>query len=61
MLYRYGLIYRDAIHTSKIDWCQLMTKGGGNLVEEKFLELMTDNFPEFIQLCPYHVNELIDT
>jgi len=52
--FKYGTVYRDVIHTAKLDWCKLMnSKSVDNKVTWIFIEIVRDTVPSVIHPCPY--------
>lgn len=57
VFYKYGTIYREVIHTPRVDWCQIMREGTSNIVFKAFFNLIKDNAPSVIHPCPYTVRD----
>lgn len=53
--YKYGMIYREVMHTPKLDWCQLMDNTIENLFFKSLIEVFKENFHGFVHECPYEV------
>lgn len=57
--YRYGLVFRDAIHTT-VDVCLLMAEKTKNPLLNAFLEVANEMYPQAVHECPYRVIQTID-
>lgn len=54
LLYRYGNVYREVIHTPKFDVCDAFSKGTENKIIKQLIDFI-DN-PDLVHTCPYNVN-----
>lgn len=54
--FKYGLIYREVLHTPVFDVCMLMEMGTTNSLVDFFLQIFKDSVPEVVHLCPYDVS-----
>lgn len=59
MFYKYGTIYREVIHTPRVEWCKLMKEGllatentNSHVLSDPAGE---DSTPEVVHECPYTV------
>lgn len=55
MLFKYGVIYREVMHTPKLSWCGLMNRKIENKMIEQVIQVLRDNSPSIIHECPYTV------
>lgn len=54
--YKYGVIYREVMHTQKLNWCQLMKEDElENKMFAQLIHLLKDSTPTVIHECPYNV------
>src|SRR5690349_16551363 len=54
--YRYGQIYRQALSTPLMNWCDLMkATSSSNKIIKSFLEIARDIEPSAVHKCPYEV------
>ena len=51
--YRYGTIYREVIHSPKIDWCTFMESGSTNPFILSVTNEFRDSAPNLFQKCPF--------
>lgn len=57
-MFKYGVIYREAIKTPLIDWCALMTAPSSLRLISQIIKLVQDNAPELTHECPYNASVL---
>lgn len=59
LIFKYGVIYREVMHTPWIDWCQMMANyNDKELITtplNQMLRLISDSAPSVIHECPYTV------
>lgn len=53
LLYRYGNVYREVIHTPTFDLCAAISKGTDNIIIKQLIDFI-DN-ADLIHDCPYNV------
>lgn len=62
LLYKYGTIYREVLHTPVIDWCRFMSENDdpSQIIVKSPLALLyaviRDSVPSIIHKCPYTVS-----
>lgn len=57
LLYKYGTIYREVMHTPTFDACALMDGKYNNKMLDQLVQFMLDSAgPDIIHKCPYTVN-----
>lgn len=62
LLYKYGTIYREVLHTPVIDWCRFMSENDdpSKIIVKSPLALLyaviRDSVPSIIHKCPYTVS-----
>lgn len=58
LLYKYGTIYREVMHTPTVDACALMDGKYNNKMLDQLVQFMLDSAgPDIIHKCPYTVNK----
>lgn len=62
LFFKYGTIYREVIHTPRIEWCGMAK----DYLQPKIptplsvaIEIIKDSAPEAVHQCPYTVRDLI--
>ncbi|KAL7050972.1 hypothetical protein ACKWTF_004280 [Chironomus riparius] len=51
--YRYGTIFREAINTPKVDWCDVIGGATTNPMVNLLMNLIKDSAPNFLRSCPF--------
>lgn len=56
MIYKYGVIYREVMHTPRIDLCSILNKDKiENLMVSYLVKVVDDSCPGIVHPCPYTV------
>lgn len=53
LFYKYGTIYRDVLHSPRIDVCQIMNST--NKLVKQIIEMIDDSALGIVHPCPYTV------
>lgn len=53
-MFKYGVIYREAIRTPRFELCPLMNTTSSLRLVSQVIKLIKDNAPEMIHECPYN-------
>lgn len=51
--YRYGTIFREVIHSPKMEWCSMMDGAAANPIFSSILQEIKDSVPNLLHKCPY--------
>lgn len=56
LIYKYGTIYREVMHTPHVNICEFLENKNDNKMLAQILTVVTDNTaPGMIHKCPYQV------
>lgn len=58
LFYKYGMIYREVLHSPSIDWCHLTTGKQENIMVDQVVTLLNTSAPGAVHACPYTVRNL---
>lgn len=56
LFYKYGVIYREVMHTPRFEWCGIMKMGNDNIMIGQLLSIVKDSAPHILHECPYTVS-----
>lgn len=56
LLFKYGTIYREVMHTPKIDACRVASQGSDSKVVKMLVDFF--NSTDLVHECPYNVKQL---
>lgn len=56
LFYKYGVIYREVMHSPRFEWCRIAKLGNDNKLIAQMLTIIRDSAPQIIHECPYTVN-----
>lgn len=59
--YRYGLIFREVMHSPVIDVCGMIEKYKSNILVQQLIQIANDNNPGLVHACPYTVSYMLLT
>lgn len=55
LFYKYGVIYREVMHSPRHEWCGLYKYGNSNPLIAQMIKVVEENAPQIVHECPYTV------
>lgn len=55
LIFKYGTIYREVMHTKNVNFCNLMENKNDNKMLEQLIMLVNDTTPGIVHKCPDEV------